>query len=134
MYRTENFLLCLLLAYALLLGACGGSRQQAPDPLPAENKATEKCPGIYLFAPSRYSISLVAQEQIILDPARRPIPVHCTPEQARKALEAARAGGKVPDSMELRVYQLEGEWRDMVRKDGDSYFLNKAALLLEAVD
>jgi len=134
MYRAENLLFCLLMAYALLLGACGGSRQQAPDALPAENKATEKCTGIYLFAPSRYSISLVAQEQIVLDPARRPFHVYCTPEQARRALEAARASGKVPASMELKVYQLEGEWSGMVRKDGDSYYLNKAALLLETVD
>ncbi|MDR0238758.1 MAG: hypothetical protein LBI88_00835 [Deltaproteobacteria bacterium] len=134
MYRIENLLLCLLLAYALLLGACGGYRQQASDPLPAANRATEKCPGIYLFAPARYSISLVTQEQIILDPAHRSLAVYCTPEQARKALEAARTGGKVPASMELRVYLLEGEWRDMVRKDGDNYFLHKAALLLEVVD
>ena len=134
MYRTENFLFCLLLAYALLLGACGGSGRQAPDSLPAENRVTEKCPGIYMFASSRYLINLVAKEDIVIDPARSPIPVYCTPEQARRALKEARDSGKAPASMELRVYQLEGEWRDMVRKDGDKYFLRGATIILEAAD
>ncbi|MCL2123433.1 MAG: hypothetical protein FWH34_05020 [Desulfovibrionaceae bacterium] len=134
MYRPRNLLLCSLLAYALLLGACGGYKQQAPDPLPAANRATESCPGIYMFASSRYSISLVAQGQIVIDPAHNPVPVYCTPKQARKALEEAQGSGRVPASMELLVYLLEGEWRDMVRKDGDNYFLNKATPLLETVE
>jgi len=134
MYRPRNLSLCFLLACGLLLGACGSSKPQDPAPLPAEKRATEKCPGIYLFASSRYLINLVANEEIVIDPARRSIPVYCTPAQARQALKEARDSGKAPASMELRVYQLEGEWRDMVRKDGDSYFLHRAAILLEAVD
>ena len=130
----QNLPLCSLLAYVLLLGACGAPKHQDPDPTPAHNKATESCPGIYIFAPARYSISLVAQKQILIDPARRPVPVYCTPKQARKALEEAQASGKVPASMELLVYLLEGEWRDMARKDGEAYFLNKAALLLDTVE
>ena len=133
MHQSRNLLLCFLLTYALLLGACGGSKHP-PNPLPAARTAAENCPGIYMFAPSRYSISLVAQGQIVIDPARRPVPVYCTPEQAREALAKAQASGNVPASMELRVYLLEGEWREMARKDGDSYFLNKAALLLETVE
>ena len=134
MYHLRTLLFCFFLAYALLLGACGAAKHQTPDQLSTQNKAMETCPGIYMFAPSRYSISLVTQDQIVIDPARRPFLVYCTPEQARKALEKAQADGKVPASMELRVYQLEGDWRDMVRKDGDKYFLNKAALLLETVE
>ena len=134
MYHPRRLQLCFLLACGLLLGACGGSKQQAPDPLPTESKATGTCPGIYLFASSRYIVNLVAQEQIVIDPARHPIPVYCTPEQAREALKRARDSGKVPASMELRVYQLDGEWRDMVRKDGDKYFLHRAAILLEALE
>jgi hypothetical protein len=114
--------------------ACGGSNPQDPAPLPAESRATEKCPGVYLFASSRYIVSLVAQEQIVIDPARNPIPVYCTPEQARRALKEARDSGKVPASMELRVYRLDGKWRDIVRKDGSNYYLNKAAFLLDAGD
>jgi len=116
-----------------LLGACGGSNPQDPAPLPAENRAKEACPGIYLFASSRYIVNLVAQEQISIDPTRYPIPVYCTPEQARKALKEAQDSGKVPASMELRVYELEGEWRDMVRRDGDKYFLNRTTILLDAM-
>ena len=134
MYRLQNLLLCFFLACGLLLAACGGSKTQAPAPLPVENKATEKCPGIYLFASSRYIISLVAKEQIAINPTHHPVPVYCTPEQARKALKEARDSGNVPASMELQVYLLDGEWRDMVRKDGDKYFLNRTAVLLDTVE
>ena len=125
--------LAFLLACCLPLCACGGSNPQDPA-LPAHNRATEKCPGIYIFASSRFVIHLVAQEEIVIEPTRHPIPVYCTPDQARKALKEALDNGKVPASMELRVYQLDGEWRDMVRKDGDKYFLNKTALLLDVVE
>ena len=134
MHQPRNLLLCFLLACGLLLGACGGSNPQDPAPLPAENRATEACPGIYLFASSRYIVNLVAQEQIPVDPTRYPIPVYCTPEQARRALKDARDSGKVPASMELRVYLLDGEWRDMVRRDGDKYFLNRTTTLLDAME
>jgi hypothetical protein len=90
MHRPRNLSLCFLLACGLLLGACGGSKPQDPAPLATENKAVEKCPGIYLFASSRYTVNLVAKEQILIDPARHPIPVYCTPEQARTALKEAR--------------------------------------------
>jgi len=135
MYRTRNHPRCFLLACCLLLGACASQpKNPDPAPLPAENRTAEKCPGIYMFAPSRYLIKLVAKEDIVIDPARGPIPVYCTPEQARRALKEARDSGNVPSSMELRVYQLEGEWRDMVRKDGDRHFLHKETILLDAVD
>jgi hypothetical protein len=134
MYRTRHILLCFFLACGLLLGACGGSNPQDPAPLSPENKATERCPGIYLFASSRYVVNLVANEAIVIDPARHPIPVYCTPEQARKALKEARDSGKAPASMELRVYLLDGEWRDKVRRDGDMHFLNRTATLLDIVE
>ena len=134
MYRLRHFPSCCLLACALLLGACGASNPQPPAPLPAENRATEKCPGIYMFASSRYGVHLVANEEIVIDPTRRPIPVYCTPEQARRALKEAQGSGKVPASMALQVYLLDGEWRDMVRKDGDKYFLHRKATLLETVE
>ena len=136
MRRPWNLPLCFLLACALLLGACGSSQPKNPDPapLPMENRATEKCQGIYMFASSRYLIKLVAKENIVIDPAYSPIPVYCTPGQARQALKEARDSGKAPASMELRVYLLEGEWRDMVRKDGDKYFLHRAAILLDVMD
>ena len=134
MHRPRNLSLCFLLACGLLFGACGASSPQDPDPLPPENMATEKCPGIYLFASSRYEVLLVANEEIVIDPTRRPLPVYCTPEQARAALREARDRGRVPASMELRVYLLEGEWRGMVRKDGDKHFLYRKAALLETVD
>ena len=134
MSRPRNLPPCFLLACSLLLGACASSQPQSPAPLATENRATEKCPGIYMFASSRYLINLVTTEEIVIDPTRSSIPVYCTPAQARQALKAARDSGKAPASMELRVYLLEGEWRDMVRKDGDKYFLHKAAILLEAVD
>ena len=134
MRRSRNLPLCFLLSCSLLLGACGGANPQDPAPLPAENRPAEKCPGIYLFASSRYIINLVSDEQIRIDPTRNPIPVYCTPEQARKALKEARDSGHVPASMELRVYLLEGEWRNMVRKDGNKHFLNRATILLDAVD
>ena len=134
MHRPRHLAPCVLLSCALLLGACGTSNPQPSVPLPAENRATEKCPGIYLFASSRYAVHLVAHEEIVVDPAHRDIPVYCTSEQARRALKEAQAGGKAPASMELRVYLLDGEWRDMVRKDGDKHFLHRKALLLETVD
>ena len=136
MCLARGLQLRFLLACSLLLGACGSSQPQNPDPapLPAANRAAEKCPGIYMFASSRYYIHLVAKEEFVVDPARGPIPVYCTPAQARQALKEARAGGKTPASMEFRVYLLEGEWRDMVRKDGDKYFLHKAAILLDIVE
>jgi hypothetical protein len=87
-----------------------------------------------MFASSRYHIKLVAKEEIVIDPARSSIPVYCTSGQARQALKEARDSGKAPASMELRVYLLEGEWRDMVRKDGDNYFLHRAANLLDVAD
>jgi len=87
-----------------------------------------------MFASSRYLINLVAKEDIVIDPARSPIPVYCTPRQARQALKEAQDSGKAPASMELLVYLLEGEWRDMVRKDGDKYFLHRAAILLDVAD
>jgi hypothetical protein len=133
MYLPKNLLLCFLLSCGLLLGACGGSNPQDPAPLPAENRAVEKCPGIYFFASSRYIVNLVT-EQNVIDPTRYPVPVYCTPEQARKALKEAQAGGKAPASMELRVYLLDGEWRDMVRRDGDKYFLNRTTILLDTVE
>ena len=131
MYQPRNLLSFFLLACGLLLGACGGTKQQDTAPLPAENKATETCPGVYLFASSRYIVNLVAKEQIVIDPIRHPIPVYCTPAQAHRALKEAQDSGRIPASMELRVYLLDGEWRDIVRKDGDKYFLNKAAALLD---
>jgi hypothetical protein len=134
MYQLRILPLCYLLACSLLLGACASSQPPDPAPLPAESKVTEKCPGIYIFASSRYLINLVAKEDIPIDPARGSIPVYCTTEQARRALKEARDSGKAPASMELRVYQLEGEWRDMVRKDGDKYFLYRAANLIDAAD
>ena len=136
MHQPRNLPLCFLLACGFLLWACASSQPRNPDPapLPAENRATGKCPGIYMFASSRYLINLVAKEDIVIDPARGSIPVYCTPEQARRALKEARDSGKAPASMELRVYLLEGEWRDMVRKDGDKYFLYRAANLIDAAD
>jgi len=135
MHLLRNLPLCLLLAYGLLLGACGSSNPQDPAPPPAERSITEKCPGVYLFAPSRYVVRLAAKEQIVIDPAHHhPIPVYCTPAQARRALEEARSSGKVPAAMELQIYLLKGKWRDMARKDGDTYFLRKAAILLDAVE
>ena len=134
MRLSRNLPLCLLLACGLLLGSCGSANIPDPDPLPPENRATEKCPGIYLFASSRYDIHLVINDEIVIDPTHRPLPVYCTPEQARAALKEAQGSGKVPASMELRVYLLEGEWRDMVRKDGDRHFLHRKAVLLETVD
>ena len=134
MYRPRNFLLCSLLACGLLLAACCGSNPQDPAAIPAENRTTEKCPGVYLFASSRYIVNIVAKEPILIDPMRYPIPVYCTPEQARAALKEARDNGYVPASMDLRVYVLDGEWRDIVRKDGSKHYLYKAAVLLDAVD
>ena len=134
MHLSRNLARSFLLACGLLIGACGASQPRDPAPLPPENRATEKCPGIYLFASARYDVHLVAKEEIVLDPARRLLPVYCTPDQARAALREARDSGKVPASMDLRVYLLEGEWRDMVRKDGDKYFLNRAAILLDTVE
>jgi len=87
-----------------------------------------------MFTSSRYLINLVAKEEIVIDPAHSSIPVYCTPEQARRALKEARDSGKAPASMELRVYLLEGEWRDMVRKDGDKHFLHRPTILLDAAD
>ena len=134
MSRPWSLPFCSLLACSFLLGACGSSKHQNPHPLPAENRATEKCPGIYLFAPARYHVSLVAQEEIVIDPERHSIPVYCTPEQARKALREARQSGKVPASMDLLVYLLDGNWRDMVRKEGDKHFLHRQTTLLEVVN
>ncbi|MCL1985086.1 MAG: hypothetical protein FWG59_01365 [Betaproteobacteria bacterium] len=134
MHQSLPLRLSFLLTCCLAMGACGSSNPQDPAPLPAQNKATEKCPGIYIFAPARYIVNLVVKDQIVIDPTRHPIPVYCTPEQAHKALKEARDNGKVPASMELRVYQLDGEWSDMVRKDGDKYLLNRTALLLDAVE
>ena len=134
MHQPRSLPPCFLLVCALLLGSCGGSSPQEPAPLPPEYRATEKCPGIYMFASSRYSIHLVTNEEIVIDPARQPLPVYCTPAQARAALREAQNSGNVPASMELRVYLLEGEWRDMVRKDGDKHLLYRKAILLETVD
>jgi len=134
MYRFRRLQLCFLLACGLLLVACGSSNPPDSAPLSAENRATEKCPGVYLFASSRYIINIVAKEAIVIDPARHPIPVYCTPEQARAALREARDSGKVPASMDLRVYMLDGEWRDIVRKEGSKHYLHKAAVLLDAED
>ncbi|MDR2694793.1 MAG: hypothetical protein LBC79_00225 [Deltaproteobacteria bacterium] len=135
MHRPRHLSLCFVLSCVLLLGACGASNPQPPvPPLPAENRATEKCPGIYLFASSRYGVHLVTGEEVVIDPAYQAIPVHCTPDQARRALKEARDSGGVPASMSLRVYLLEGEWRDMVRKDGDRHFLHRKAILLETVE
>ena len=134
MYLPRNLSLCLLLVCGLLLGSCGSANIPDPAPLPPEHRATEKCPGIYLFASARYDIHLVVNEEIVLDPAYSPLPVYCTPAQARTALKEARNSGAVPASMELRIYLVEGEWRDMVRKDGDKHFLYRKAVLLETVD
>jgi hypothetical protein len=87
-----------------------------------------------MFASSRYLVHLVSREQNVIDPAHYSVPVYCTPEQARRALKEARDSGRVPASMELWVYLLDGEWRDMVRKDGDRHFLHMKAILLETVE
>ena len=131
-----NFPLCFILVCALLLGACSGSNPQVSAPPPGQNNAAEKCQGVYLFASSRYLINLVANEQVVIDPARHsiPVPVYCTPDEARKALKEARDSGKIPASMDLRIYQLDGEWRDMARENSDRHFLNKSAILLDVVE
>ena len=134
MHHPRKFLLYVVLACVALLGACGGAKPQEPAAPSTKDVAAEKCPGVYLFASSRYIINLVANEEIVLDPSRHPIPVYCTPDQARKALKAARDSGNVPASMDLRVYQLDGEWRDLVRRDGDKHVLNRPAILLDAVE
>ena len=135
MHRPGNLPLYFLLAYSLLLVACGTANPRDPvPPLPLENRATEKCPGIYIFASSRHAVNLVAAKEVVIYPETHPIPVYCTPAQARAALKEARSSGTVPASMDLLVYLLDGRWRDMVRKDGDKHFLYRPAILLEVVE
>ncbi len=134
MFLFRNLPLYVLFLCALLLGACGGTdSKKSPSPS-APDRPTEECPGVFLFGPSRYVISLVAGEVIVLDPARYPIPVYCTADQARKAAKEAHSSGKAPASMDLRVYQLEGDWHATVRKDGDKYYLNTPAAIIDSVE
>ena len=89
---------------------------------------------MYIFAPSRYIINIVAGENIRIDPAHNPIPVYCTADQARKAAETAHRNGEAPASMELRVYLLDGDWEELVGKRGNKYYLAKPASLVDTVD
>ena len=121
---------CLVLC-TLFLSACGSKDTGEQNPtLP--KAATENCDGVFIFASSRYIINIVAGESIHLDPARYPIPVYCTAEQAGNAAEAALRSGEAPAAMTLRVYRLDGDWQSLARKEGERYYLAQPSVLIDA--
>ena len=133
-YLAASAIFCLLAC--ILLSACGRNNMRPTDAsLPSgSGNAEENCPGVFLFGPSRYVISLVAGEPVMLDPAKYPVPVYCTAAQAREAAKAALESGRAPASMDLQIYILEGEWRETAVKSGDRYLLRRPAVIVDFVD
>lgn len=85
---------------ALLLAACGGKsapvEQAAPQPAP--------CPFVYVYAPGNYIIDIAGGADVVLDPMAQDFPLFCAPTDARAALNAEIAAGRLPAG-DWRIYR-----------------------------
>lgn len=70
-------------------------------------RSPAQCGALYVAAPGSYIIELAAGGRVVLDPSAHDFPVFCTPDEARAALDAQLAAGRLPPG-DWRIYRLEG--------------------------
>ena len=115
--------------FALLLAACGGKsapvEQAAPQPAP--------CPFVYVYAPGNYIINIAGGADVVLDPMAQDFPLFCAPTDARAALNAETAAGRLPAG-DWCIYRVEGQFDDLAQKSGpNQYSLKRMAPIVDWV-
>lgn len=115
---------------ALLLAACGGKKAaESAAPVPA----AAPCPFVYVYAPGNYIIDIAGGSEVVLDPGVQEFELFCSPGEARAALEAAVAAGRLPAG-DWRVYRLDGGLDDLALKSAaNRYTLKRMAQVVDWV-
>lgn len=94
--------LCACLLAAAGLAAC--AKSPAPE---ADAPSRLSCERLYTRAPGYLVVELAAGSDIFLTPTAQPFPVHCTPEDAHRALLLDASSGKIPRG-DWQIYALNG--------------------------
>ena len=114
---------------ALLLTACGG--KNAPEEPPAPQPTP--CPFVYVYAPGNYIIDIAGGAEVVLDPMAQDFSLFCAPADARAALNAEIAAGRLPEG-DWRIYRVEGQFDDLAQKSGpNQYMLKRMAPIVDWV-
>lgn len=113
----------------LLLAACGAQNtsEEPPAPQPAP------CPFVYVYAPGNYIIDIAGGADVVLDPMAQDFSLFCAPADARAALNAEIAAGRLPEG-DWRIYRVEGQFDDLAQKSGpNQYTLKRMAPIVDWV-
>ncbi|GKI12085.1 hypothetical protein CE91St39_15390 [Desulfovibrionaceae bacterium] len=113
----------------LLLAACGAKNasEEPPAPQPAP------CPFVYVYAPGNYIIDIAGGADVVLDPMAQDFSLFCAPTDARAALNAEIAAGRLPEG-DWRIYRVEGQFDDLAQKSGpNQYTLKRMAPIVDWV-
>ena len=114
---------------ALLLTACGG--KNAPEEPPAPQPTP--CPFVYVYAPGNYIIDIAGGAEVVLDPMAQDFSLFCAPADARAALNAEIAAGRLPEG-DWRIYRVEGQFDDLAQKSGpNQHMLKRMAPIVDWV-
>lgn len=93
------------------------------------------CPSPLVVLPDNYIIELAAGSIVELNPARQRFALFCTVEEAREALNADLAAGRIEGEGRWRIYSLNGDYGQLAIPCGDGQAcLGVPATVLEWVD
>lgn len=118
----------------LLLGTlCACS--QGPGEKSSSLSPRTDCPSPLVVLPDNYIIELAAGSIVELNPARQQFALFCTVEEAREAMRADLAAGRIEGEGHWRIYSLNGDYGQLARPCGDGQIcLAVPATVLEWVD
>lgn len=122
------FLLCFLSA---MINACSHSTGESVSELaPKKN-----CPAALVVLPDNYIIELAAGSIVELNPAIQQFALFCTVEEAKEALNADLAAGRIQGEGRWRIYSLNGDYEQLAVPCGEGQVcLGVPATVLEWVD
>ena len=122
-----------ILPVFLMLALCACSKGLGENSSSVSPRAD--CPSPLVVLPDNYIIELAAGSIVELNPARQQFALFCTVEEAREAMRADLAAGRIEGEGRWRIYSLNGDYEQLARPCGDGQIcLAAPTTVLEWVD